>query len=160
MNIEDSMDEKHLILEQYRIYSESKEKYIDRAFLINRLYVVLAGVLFLLMLFVKAVRPEYLAVLSGVEFLGIMLCIMWFSNQDSYSSIIKIKYNAVIERMEALLPASPNKDEYAELMAKRHNKHIILVKDVQKWFAVLVLMLFIANLLLDGTGLVLNLFFD
>ncbi len=154
------MDEKHLILEEYRIYSESKERYIDRTFLINRFYIVLVGVLFLLMLFLKTVHSEYYTILTGIEFFGIMLCVMWFSNQDSYSSIIKIKYNAVLERMESLLPVAPNKDEYAELMAKRHNKHVILVKDVQKWFAVLVLMLFIANILLDGTALVLELFFN
>ena len=36
----DPKDEKYLILEQYRIYSEAKEKFIDRQFSTNRFYLV------------------------------------------------------------------------------------------------------------------------
>ena len=32
----DEKDEKYLILEQYRIYSEAKEKFIDRQFTTNQ----------------------------------------------------------------------------------------------------------------------------
>lgn len=154
------MDEKNLILEQYRIYSEAKEHYIDRAFLINRFYIVVVGIFFVLMLTIKAIRPEAYMALAGIEFFGMMLCFMWFSNQDAYSSIVKIKYSDVLEKMEQDLPKSPHRDEYVALQEKRKDKHIILVKDVQRWFAVFVMMMFIANFLLDSTGLVLNIFFS
>ena len=32
------MDDKYILLEQYRIYSEAKEKFIDRHFSTNKFY--------------------------------------------------------------------------------------------------------------------------
>ena len=37
----DQKDEKYLILEQYRIYSESKDRFIERQFSTNRFYLIL-----------------------------------------------------------------------------------------------------------------------
>ena len=34
-------DEKYLILEKYRIYSDAKEKFVERQFVTNRFYMVL-----------------------------------------------------------------------------------------------------------------------
>lgn len=149
------MDDKELLLEQYRIYTESKERYIDRTFLINRFYIIFVSVFFAIMLFLKTFQGGAFLALAGVELFGIMLCVMWFSNQDAYSTIIKIKYSAVLEKMETQLPYTPLKDEYEELQTQRKNKQIILVKDFQKWFAISILLLFTANLLLDMTSLIL-----
>ena len=85
---------------------------------------------------------------------------MWISNQDAYSTIIKIKYNAVIERLEEDLPKAPNKDEYKELTGKRSQKRVILVKDIQKWFAILLMLIFFANLLIDFVNLIIVSFFN
>ena len=51
------------------------------------------------------------------------LCVMWFANQDSYTAIIKIKYNKVLENMESLLPFSPIKNEYEELCKVSHRPY-------------------------------------
>ena len=69
--------------------------------------------------------------------------------------IIKIKYNAVIEKLEEDLPKAPNKDEYKELTDKRSKKRVVLVKDIQKWFAVLLMLIFFANLLIDFVNIIL-----
>ena len=98
--------------------------------------------------------------LLGIELFGIASCIMWISNQDAYSTIIKIKYNAVIERLEDDLPKAPNRDEYKELTDKRSKKRVILVKDIQKWFAVLLMLIFFANLLIDFVNLILFYFLN
>ena len=37
------MDEKHLILEQYRIYNEMKESFINRSFMINRFFMIFSA---------------------------------------------------------------------------------------------------------------------
>lgn len=55
----------------------------------------------------------------------------------------------IIEKHEEDLPKAPNKDEYKELTDKRSNKRIILVKDIQKWFAILLMLVFLANTLVD-----------
>ncbi len=152
------MDKQHILLEQYRIYTESKERYTERAFMINRFFMVIVGLLFLSMLGFKCFYPESYFLLSGIGFFGFMLCVMWISNQDAYSTIIKIKYSAVLEKMEEHLPHSPVKDEYQELQNQRKDRKIILVKDTQKWFAVILMLIFLAVFLLDVCNLVLKTF--
>ena len=143
------MDEKHLILEQYRIYNEMKESFINRSFMINRFFMIFSAVFLFSLIFAKMIMPSQFFLLLGLEIFGIASCIMWISNQEAYSTIIKIKYNAVIEKLEEDLPKAPNKDEYKELTDKRSNKRIILVKDIQKWFAILLMLVFLANTLVD-----------
>ena len=94
------MDEKHLILEQYRIYNEMKESFINRSFMINRFFMIFSAVFLFSLIFAKMIMPSQFFLLLGLEIFGIASCIMWISNQDAYSTIIKIKYNAVIEKLE------------------------------------------------------------
>ena len=81
---------------------------------------------------------------------------MWISNQDAYTTIIKIKYNSVIEKLEGDLPKAPNKDEYKELTDQRSKKRVILVKDIQKWFAIILMLVFLGNTLIDVVNSVLS----
>ena len=90
------MDEKHLILEQYRIYNEMKESFINRSFMINRFFIIMSAVLLFGLIFAKMLLFNQFYLLLGIEIFGLASCIMWISNQDAYSTIIKIKYNAVI----------------------------------------------------------------
>ena len=143
------MDEKHLILEQYRIYNEMKERFIDRSFMVNRFFMILAAIFLFSLIFAKMFTPHQYFLLLGLEIFGIASCIMWISNQDAYASIIKIKYNYVNEKLEEDLPKAPNRDEYRELTDRRSKKRIILVKDIQKWFAILLMFVFLANTLVD-----------
>lgn len=143
------MDEKHLILEQYRIYNEMKERFIDRSFMVNRFFMILAAIFLFSLIFAKMFTPHQYFLLLGLEIFGIASCIMWISNQDAYASIIKIKYNSVIEKLEEDLPKAPNRDEYRKLTDRRSKKRIILVKDIQKWFAILLMFVFLANTLVD-----------
>lgn len=143
------MDEKHLILEQYRIYSEMKESFINRSFMVNRFFLILSAIFLFGLIFAKMFMPEQFFLFLGLEVFGIASCVMWISNQDAYSLIIKIKYNAVLEKLEEELPKSPNKDEYKELSDQRSNKRVILVKDIQKWFAILLMFVFLGNCVID-----------
>lgn len=152
------MDEKHLILEQYRIYNEMKESFINRSFMINRFFMIISAVFLFSLIFTKMLAPNQFFLLLGLEIFGIASCIMWISNQDAYSTIIKIKYNSVIEKLEDDLPKAPNKDEYKELTDRRSNKRIILVKDIQKWFAILLMFVFLGNTLIDIANLILSVF--
>lgn len=143
------MNEKYLILEQYRIYNDIKEKFTERSFMINRFFLVITAIFFFSLILMKLIAQTAYPLLLGIEFFGIACCVMWISNQDAYATIIKIKYNAVIEKLEESLPAQPNKDEYKALCDKRSNKRIILVKDIQKWFAIFLMLIFIGNILID-----------
>ena len=45
------MDEKHLILEQYRIYNEIKESFINRSFAVNRFFMILSAIFLFSLIF-------------------------------------------------------------------------------------------------------------
>ena len=137
-----------------------KESFINRSFLVNRFFMLITAVLFFGLIITKMIILNGYFLLLGIELFGIASCIMWISNQDAYSTIIKIKYNAVIERLEEDLPKAPNRDEYKELTDKRSKKRVILVKDIQKWFAVLLMLIFFANLLIDFVNLILFYFLN
>lgn len=150
------MDEKNLILEQYRIYNEMKESFINRSFMINRFYMIFTAVFLFGLIFAKMLVPTQYFLLLGLDIFGIAVCIMWISNQDAYSSIIKIKYNSVIEKLEEDLPKAPNKEEYKELTDRRAHKKVILVKDIQKWFAIFLMLVFLGNTLIDIVNSILS----
>lgn len=150
------MDEKNLILEQYRIYNEMKESFINRSFMINRFYMIFTAVFLFGLIFAKMLVPTQYFLLLGLDIFGIAVCIMWISNQDAYSSIIKIKYNSVIEKLEEDLPKAPNKEEYRELTDRRAHKKVILVKDIQKWFAIFLMLVFLGNTLIDIVNSILS----
>ncbi len=152
------MDEKHLILEQYRLYNEMKESFINRTFAINRFFMIFAAILLFMLIFAKMLLPTQYFLLLGIDVFGIAACIMWISNQDAYTTIIKIKYNSVIEKLEEDLPKAPNKDEYKELTDQRSKKRVILVKDIQKWFAILLMLVFLGNTLIDTVNSILSKF--
>lgn len=137
-----------------------KESFINRSFLVNRFFMLITAVLFFGLIITKMIILNGYFLLLGIELFGIASCIMWISNQDAYSTIIKIKYNAVIERLEDDLPKAPNRDEYKELTDKRSKKRVIMVKDIQKWFAVLLMLIFFANLLIDFVNLILFYFLN
>lgn len=150
------MDEKHLILEQYRLYNEMKESFINRTFAINRFFMIFSAILLFMLIFAKMILPTEYFLLLGIDIFGIASCIMWISNQDAYTTIIKIKYNSVIEKLEEDLPKAPNKDEYKELTDQRSKKRVILVKDIQKWFAIILMLVFLGNTLIDVVNSVLS----
>lgn len=152
------MDNKHLILEQYRIYSEMKESFINRSFMVNRFFLILTAIFLFGLIFAKIYMPEQFFLFLGLEIFGIASCVMWVSNQDAYSLIIKIKYNTVLEKLEEELPKSPNKDEFKELSEQRSNKRVILVKDIQKWFAIILMFVFLGNCLIDISDAVISKF--
>ena len=112
------------------------------------------------MITIKSIFVDAYALLLGIEFFGLAVCFSWVSNQDAYASIIKLKYSTVIEGIENQLPVSPNKDEYAKLKELRSHKKIVLLKDIQKWFAVILMLLFLGNGLFDLTGFVLTSFLN
>ena len=153
---EHKMDEKHLILEQYRLYNEMKESFINRTFAINRFFMVFSALFLFMLIFAKMLLPTEYFLLLGIDIFGIASCIMWISNQDAYSTIIKIKYNSVIEKLEEELPKAPNKDEYKELSDQRSKKRVILVKDIQKWFAILLMFVFLGNTIIDTANSILS----
>lgn len=143
-----------ILLEQYRIYSEQKEKFVDRSFLTNKFYLVLVLALIVVMFYTKDYSFVY--GLSSTLILGAAgaaICSLWWINVDSYNFIIKVKLSKVLEEMEKRLPFQPNAQEFAAIRDLRKNKREFVFADVQKTLALLFFLLFFFLFLYDLVAL-------
>ncbi len=148
-------DEKFLVLEQYRVYSQAKEEFISRNFSTNRFYLVLSLVLFLLLYVFNALTPSLMPLVVG-SIIGMAVCVMWWLNLDSYQFLIKIKYSKVLEEMENMLPFNPYRKEYQAFQEAKKNKKAIVFSDFQKFLTVVLFCLFLVIFSNSVTFVILN----
>lgn len=138
------MNTEEIILQQYKIYTEQKEKFVDRSFVTNKFYLTLILVLILTMFLTKDFSFVYgLSSTLIFSVAGMVICFLWWINVDSYNFLIKIKLAKIIESMEEKLPVKPYTQEFDEIMDLRKNKKEFLFADVQKALTILVFLLFL-----------------
>lgn len=133
----DSSDEKQLILDQYRIYSEAKEKFIDRQFSTNKFFLVL-NIIVLLTTYILSTLTPQLQPIIVLSIVGFLVTLMWWINIDTYQVSIKVKYAKVLEHIETLLPIDPYHREYIEYQKMVKNKKLIVFGDSQKILSVII----------------------
>lgn len=138
------MDKDELIFEEYKLYAEQKENFIDRNFYTNRFYMISIIVTIFAMIFTGNV--VFMNVLSATLVFGIFggaMCILWWMNVDSYNTLIKIKFANVLETIEEKLPVKPFTDEYKGIEEFREKK-VFMFSDIQKVVAVIGALFFFA----------------
>lgn len=143
-------DQKYLILEQYRIYSEAKEKFIDRQFASNRFYLIINLAIFITAFVFHTVPPVNFQAIIGLSIVGFFISTMWWMNIDSYQMLIKIKYAQVLEYLETKLPEQPYHKEFADYLAIKKNSNAIVFGDLQKYLALAILLIHILIMLFMG----------
>ena len=124
-------DEKFLILEQYRIYSDAKERFIDRQFGTNKFYLVLNIIILVAVNILATLTPQYAPVIVG-SIIGVSTTIMWWMNIDSYQMLIKVKYAKVLEYLETKLPEQPYHKEFIDYCEMKKKNNLIVFGDFQK----------------------------
>lgn len=137
----DSKDETFLILEQYRIYSEAKEKFIERQFTTNRFYLVLNLILLITIYALTTLTPQYMPVIVLCG-LGVAIAFLWWINVDSYQMLIKVKYANVLEFLEQKLPEQPYQKEYKDYKEMKKRNNLIVFGDFQKVLTVVVIAIY------------------
>lgn len=138
------MNSDEIIFEQYKLYTEQKEKFVDRSFQSNKFYLLLILVVVLAMLFTKSLTFAFgISSIFVFSAAGIAICAMWWINMDSYSFLIKVKLHNVIEEIEKSLPVQPYTKEFAAIKEEKKNKKMFLFADIQKIFAVFALLTFL-----------------
>lgn len=135
------MDDRELILGQYKVYSDAKENFIDRHFATNRFYFVFSFSLLAATYVFYALSPGIVPLIVTAAF-GMAVSVLWWLNIDSYQHMIKVKYSKVLEYLETKLPEAPYHKEFEETRNVKKSKKILFA-DVQKGFALLVLGAFI-----------------
>ena len=107
------MDRDEMILQEYRLYTEQKDNFIDRNFNTNRFYMISFLIVILAMIFTSnVVFMERITATLLFSLIGISVCALWWMNVDSYNTLIKIKFANVIEKIEEKLPVKPFTEEY------------------------------------------------
>lgn len=135
------MDERELILGQYRVFSEAKENFIDRHFTTNRFYFVFEFTLLLVAYILYVYTSAKVPIIVSSVF-GMAVSILWWLNIDSYQLLIKVKYSKVLEYLETKLPEQPYHIEYTETSKIKKTKNLAFV-DVQKVLASLLFAVFL-----------------
>ena len=137
------MDDREIILEQYRIYSEAKEHFIDRQFLANRFYLILNLIILVTSYILATLTPQFQPIIV-LSVIGLAITLMWWMNIDSYQTLIKVKYANVLEYMETKLPEQPYHKEYEDFGKMKKNPNVIVFGDFQKILAVAVACVYFA----------------
>lgn len=143
------MNREDLIFEQYRLYAEQKEKFIDRSFMTNKFYMVIVLVMFLMTFLSKGLAFGKFTAPTIFAISGIISCALWWLNMDSYNCLIKIKFSKVLEEIEKQLPMQPYNMEYKAIRDFRRNKKMFLFSDMQKAFAIVAFLMFFILLLME-----------
>ncbi len=127
----DPKDEKYLILEQYRIYSDAKEKFIDRQFATNKFYLVFNLIVLTMICIINTLIPSQHPIIV-LCVIGIAVTLMWWMNIDSYQMLIKVKYSKVLEYLETKLPEQPYHKEFIDYVQMKKKNNLIVFGDFQK----------------------------
>lgn len=137
------MNSDEIMFQQYKLYTEQKERFVDRSFHTNKFYLLLVLALILTMFLTKDFSFAY-GLSSTLIFsaAGMAICVLWWINMDSYNFLIKVKLGKVIEEIEKNLPTKPYTQEFVAIKDLRKNKREFLFADMQKILAIIVLLLF------------------
>ena len=150
------MEYQEILAKQYVAYLESKDRFVERSFAVNRFYLVLVCVLMTLVCISLEIQGEKVfATTIGLSLCGMAISLLWLLNQDSYLYLIKVKLADVLEKFEAHLPFQPHVVEY-EGIKERSKKMRVVFREVQKSFAFVSLLTFFAVFVLNAGVKLLN----
>lgn len=137
------MSTEDIIFQQYKLYSQQKEEFINRSFMTNKFYLALIIALLVIMFLTKNYTFVY-GMTSSLIFsgAGMAICSLWYMNVDSYNFLIKIKFSKVLDEIEKKLPVKPYTDEYEAIRDFKKNKREFLFADTQKILAIFVFLMF------------------
>ena len=138
------MDRDYIVFQEYKMYTEQKENFIDRNFRTNRFYMIaIVGLIFAMIYTNNILFLNYITATLVFAFLGIAVSSLWWMNVDSYNTLIKVKYSDVIEKIEEKLPINPFTEEHKGVEEFK-NKKIFMFSDIQKLIAVVSALFFFA----------------
>lgn len=149
------MNSEEIIFQQYKLYTEQKERFVERSFKTNKFYLLMVLVLFLVMFLTKEMVFAFgLSSILLYSAAGIAICVLWWINMDAYNFLIKVKLSKVIEAIEEKLPVKPYTDEFIAIKELRKNKRMFLFSDMQKVLAIFALLVFFILFINEVTPLV------
>jgi len=138
------MNSEEIMFQQYRLYTEQREKFVDRSFHTNKFYLLVVLGLFLIMFLLKGFAFAFdISAILVFSAAGMAICVLWWINMDAYNFLIKVKLGKVIEEIEKQLPSQPYTQEFLAIKDLRKNKRMFLFADMQKILAIFAFLTFL-----------------
>ncbi len=138
------MNSEEIMFQQYKLYTEQKERFVDRSFHTNKFYLLVVLGLFLIMFLLKGFSFAFdISAVLVFSAAGMAICILWWINMDAYNFLIKVKLGKVIEEIEKKLPSQPYTQEFLAISDLRKNKRMFLFADMQKTLAIFAFLTFL-----------------
>lgn len=136
------MDKDQLTLECYKVFADSKERFIDRSFNTNKFYLATEIALLLAIEFwsIPHMNPATTAILAIV---GMFVSALWWFNHDSYEYLIRIKYKDVLEKLEAEMGVAPFTMESKAHEENEKKKKAFVFSNAHKFISLFVFLAFL-----------------
>ena len=142
--------DKNLLFEQYRLYCQMKEGFVDRNFMTNKFYLCVVIGIFVIMFFFRDVSFDYNVSANLVmSILGMAVAFFWWSNADAYNIMIKVKLKHVIDELEKQLPMAVHLVEMKSFTQYKKQNKVVIFSDMQKGIAICMLLIFFGLFLLE-----------
>jgi len=137
------MEKDEITLELYKAHLKSKDAFIDRTFTLNRYYLFMVMILAVFGIKDLIDNGIYPMTAVPISVVGLVVSILWWINQDSYSQQINIKYKTIREKMEETFPYQPLSDEYAMMKEKISKRVLFAFPETQKYFSAAMIFVFV-----------------
>ena len=140
-----SEDGQKILFEQYKLYVEMADRISQRRAQTNQFYIAILSALVVILSFVVS-NHLYSKILNlvflVVAIVGILLCIIWFYNIQSYKQLNSGKFK-VIHEMEVILPFPAYKREWEILGEGKKKKTYFPLTHVEKYLPLIIAGLFV-----------------
>lgn len=138
------MNSEEIIFQQYKLYTEQKDNFIDRSFTTNKFYLIVVLLLNLGLFLLKDFGPLYnISPVLIFSVAGMAVSILWWFNVDAYNFLLKVKFSKVIDEIEKKLPVQPYTYEFEGIKEWKKRRRMFLFADVQKVFVLFAFLLFL-----------------
>ena len=143
--------DKNLLFEQYKVYCQMKEGFVDRNFMTNKFYLCVVIGIFVIMFFTRNVSFDYnISANLVMSILGMAVAFFWWSNADAYNIMIKVKLKHVIDEMEKQLPMAVHLIEMKNFTQYKKQNKVVIFSDMQKGVAISMILIFFILFLLEA----------
>ena len=144
------MDDKQQLMELYKEFIYTKENFVDRSFATNKFYIIALTLCFVALAWVKeALHPTGSAMVIAISLAGMVFSFLLWANQDAYAYLLKIKFDAVIDKMEEKFCFQPCVEEKRTLVENAKKKKSFVFANVPKGFALVTMTIFFAAFLFE-----------
>ncbi len=155
----ENMD-KELLFQQYKLYCQEKESFVNRNFATNKFYLVMIVAVFVIMFFTRDISFDYnISANLVMSILGMAIGFFWWSNADSYNIMIKVKLKHVIDEMEKQLPMAAHLIEMKNYNEYKKQNKLIIFSDMQKGIAIAMMLIFFILFLFEVVYPLITLFY-